>query len=265
MMDVDTLIFAGRNLQRALTVDTLAPKLAADYSSWIDSVAEALQVLAPQSGLLGEWLGIPDPELTPVSHPLLSAPNLYLNSSQKTLLNGAIALRMNWLGRLPSRVATKAATLPETAQRSSIQEGRREIGFTAKAHAYVNPDRIEALRQVTSASFSLDKLVRLCEEINIAYASECYYAVAMLQRAILDHVPPVFGATNFAGVAAGHGGRSAKAILEQLEKSTRKISDVLLHGQIAPSVSLPTPQMINAGDTLDFLLGEVVTLLGAFD
>jgi hypothetical protein len=41
--------------------------------------------------------------------------------------------------------------------------------------------------------FDFQKLIRLCEELNSSYDQGNMYASAMLTRAILDHVPPLFG------------------------------------------------------------------------
>jgi hypothetical protein len=48
----------------------------------------------------------------------------------------------------------------------------------------------------------------------------------MLTRAILDHVPPVFGVNTFAEVAINHGGRSLKEAMSHLENGSRKIADL---------------------------------------
>lgn len=61
--------------------------------------------------------------------------------------------------------------------------------------------RLVELRSLTSSDLDFRKLVRMCEEINLAYRMECYYATAMLIRGLLDHVPPVFGYKTFSEVA----------------------------------------------------------------
>ena len=66
-----------------------------------------------------------------------------------------------------------------------------------KARAYVDPDRIAELKEISHPEFDLRKLVRFCEELNLCFATECYLAVAMLTRALIDHVPPVFGCQSF--------------------------------------------------------------------
>ena len=77
---------------------------------------------------------------------------------------------------------------------------RRKEADTAtakqKAPASLSPliaeARLEAVRRLSSVKFNFERLVRLCEEINVAYGEGCYFATAMLTRALLDHVPPLF-------------------------------------------------------------------------
>jgi hypothetical protein len=88
-------------------------------------------------------------------------------------------------------------------------------------------------------------------------------AVAALARALLDHVPPVFGYRDFNEVANNYGdaGRSFKAQMEHLEKSSRNISDDLLHSPILFKETLPTQTQVNFSNDVDKLLGEIVRLL----
>src|SRR5205823_15030801 len=82
---------------------------------------------------------------------------------------------------------------PERIQSSAVDAGRREIQFEAKSHALVDPSRMEELKQLNADKFDFSKLIRMCEELNVSFATECHFAVSMLTRAILDHVPPIFG------------------------------------------------------------------------
>jgi len=54
--------------------------------------------------------------------------------------------------------------------------------------------------------FDLTKLIELCKELNECYDNESFLAVAMLVRAILDHIPPIFGYDSFAEIASNYGG-----------------------------------------------------------
>jgi hypothetical protein len=93
------------------------------------------------------------------------------------------------------------------------------------APPYVNLARIEQLRSAQSPSFDLRRLVRMCEELNSVFASGHALASTMLLRAIVDHVPPIFGAANFRQFASSIAGKSIKASMERLDNSSRDISD----------------------------------------
>jgi hypothetical protein len=88
-------------------------------------------------------------------------------------------------------------------------------------------------------------------------------AVAMLVRAILDHVPPIFSCKNFAEVSNNYGGgsKSFKQSMANLESSSRKIADSHLHTQIRSKEILPNKTQVNFSNDLDVLLAEIVRLL----
>jgi len=128
---------------------------------------------------------------------------------------------------------------------------------------FVDPERLAELRNLSNVSFDLTKLIQLCDELNICYANGCYYAVAMLTRALLDHVPPIFnGARTFSEVASNYaGGKSFKEIAGQLQNSARKIADAHLHLPIRPKEVLPTATQVNVSPAMDAVLAEIVRLL----
>lgn len=108
----------------------------------------------------------------------------------------------------------------------------------------------------------MTKLVRLCEEINVCFAGECYLALIMMTRAILDHVPPIFRCRTFAEIANNHAGsRSFKEAMSHLETTSRKIADHYLHGQIRESEVIPNATQVDFSNSLDFLLSEIVRIL----
>jgi len=127
---------------------------------------------------------------------------------------------------------------------------------------YVSPTRIEELKSLYGSTFDLSKLIRMCEEINICFDQKCYLAVAMLARAILDHVPPIFSCKKFAEVANNYAGaKSFKESMNHLENSSRKIADSHMHQQIRGTESLPNETQVNFSNDLDVLLGEIVRIL----
>lgn len=128
---------------------------------------------------------------------------------------------------------------------------------------FVDPSRLAELRIIKSTQYDLSKLVRYCEELNYSFENECFLAVPMLGRAILDHVPPIFGCKTFSEVANNYsaGTKSFKQSIEHLENSLRKIADAHLHVQIRKSEVLPNKTQVNFSSDLDVLLAEVVRIL----
>jgi hypothetical protein len=127
---------------------------------------------------------------------------------------------------------------------------------------FVDPERIEQLRNIKSSEFDLVKLIQMCEELNLCFVNRCYFAVAMLCRGILDHVPPIFKVSSFTEVANNYNGtKSFKASMNHLENSSRKIADALLHQQIRAKEVLPNKTQVNFSSDLDVLLSELVRLL----
>ncbi len=108
----------------------------------------------------------------------------------------------------------------------------------------------------------MTRLVRLCEELNVAHAHDCHLAVAMLVRAIVDHVPRIFGAEKFDGVASnyGGGGTSFTKSMKHLNGSMRNIADSALHTHIRKSESVPNETQVDFRGDLDVLLAEVVRI-----
>lgn len=105
---------------------------------------------------------------------------------------------------------------------------------------YVDPSRIAELKTLPTTTFDTTRLVRLCEELNICWHGGAHHAVAMLARAVLDHVPPVFGVTTFAQVASNYAGLRFK--LELQHRRAEMISDELSSshsGQTAGKLCFP--------------------------
>jgi hypothetical protein len=120
--------------------------------------------------------------------------------------------------------------------------------------------RLDELRALRSSQFDFKKLIRLCEEINMAYSESCYFATAMLTRSLLDHVPPIFGKNNFDEVANNYGGKSFKGTMQHLQNAARNVAEGHLHQQIRKSETLPSAQQVNCGQQLDVLLEEIVRI-----
>jgi hypothetical protein len=121
--------------------------------------------------------------------------------------------------------------------------------------------RLSTLRTLKHPKYDFRKLIRLCEELNTVYGNGCFVAAIMLTRAIIDHVPPLFGAKTFTEVANNYAGpKSFKETMQQLDAAARKIADLHLHTQIRSPETLPSPQQVSFGPALDVLLAEIIRL-----
>jgi hypothetical protein len=86
--------------------------------------------------------------------------------------------------------------------------------------------------------------------------------MAMLTRAIIDHVPPIFGMKNFSEVANNYGGSSSvKKEFKNLETTARNIADLHLHSHIRRKEVLPNLTQVDVSNSLDLLLSEIISLL----
>lgn len=125
---------------------------------------------------------------------------------------------------------------------------------------YVDPARIDELNRIEDDDFDFTKLVALLKELNIAYSHGLYLSIPPLVRAIIDHIPPVFGKANFADVCGSFGTHSFKESMKNLNNSSRKIADSFLHTQIRKNENLPNKTQINFRNELDVLLQEIVRI-----
>jgi len=131
---------------------------------------------------------------------------------------------------------------------------------------FIDETRLQELKDISSkpSNFDLSKLIKLCEELNSNYSQGNYYATAMLTRAIMDHVPPIFGVgiDNFQKVANNYSGtQSFKTAMKGLYSIQKNISDGCLHEHIRNTESLPNATQVNCSQALDHLLGEIVRIL----
>jgi hypothetical protein len=70
---------------------------------------------------------------------------------------------------------------------------------------YIDPAVAASLTaRATALGFSPGKLTRLVDELNDNYARSNAYAAHALLRALLDHVPPMLGFTDFKAAASSH-------------------------------------------------------------
>lgn len=133
-----------------------------------------------------------------------------------------------------------------------------KISSKHKSITYVSPQRIKELSQIESSQFDMSRLIRMLEELNIAYINDAFISCGIIVRSILDHIPPIFGKTNFKTFASQCQGKTEKKLMGNLENSSRKIADSLLHSPIEKREILPTEIQVDSKKELDVLLAKIV-------
>ena len=124
---------------------------------------------------------------------------------------------------------------------------------------YIDRRRLQALKK-KQGKFDFSRLIQMLTELDYASSAENYISVILLTRAVLDHVPPIFGLNIFTEIANNHGTKSFKGSMSHLENSSRKIADSYLHTKIRSKESLPNKTQVNFSNDLDVLLAEIVRI-----
>lgn len=149
--------------------------------------------------------------------------------------------------------------------RQSVMESETETTETSAVSAsqssYASLEIIKKLELLNQKPLFTQKLTTLLDELNAAYASNMAYACHALLRAVLDHVPPIFGSKDFNAVADNYSwGRTDKAHMKAL-KDFRNSADDALHKQIRKTDILLELQGIPNHRALNVLLSEAVELI----
>lgn len=132
------------------------------------------------------------------------------------------------------------------------------------AEHFVEESRIQELVKIGPSKLDTAKLSQMLTELNRSYADHSFFSCVFLIRAILDHVPPIFGLKRFSEIAnnyAGGGGRSFRQHMQHLENSSRKLADSHLHQHIRSKETLPTTSQIEFRADIDSLLAEIIRIL----
>ncbi len=125
--------------------------------------------------------------------------------------------------------------------------------------SYIDKKRFRVFKKKTE-KFDFSRLLQILTELDHAFSVGNYISVILLTRAILDHIPPVFGLNTFTEVVNNYGTKSFKDSMSHLENSSRKIADSYLHTKIRKKESLPNKIQVNFSNDIDVLLAEIVRI-----
>jgi hypothetical protein len=122
---------------------------------------------------------------------------------------------------------------------------------------YIDLNLISDLKSVKNSDFDLKKLIKFCEEINNNYEIQNYLSCILILRALINHIPPIFGYETFAQVVS-QSSRSLKEHFTLLDNGLRKVADSHTHTLIKKNESLPSKNQIEPyKPQLEFLLQEI--------
>lgn len=146
----------------------------------------------------------------------------------------------------------------------ALKEASQDPNYAANAAnnaAFLNTEVLLRLKAAQGARLDPSKLVKMCEELNDAYARGNYISSALLLRAIINHVPSVFGVSTFSEVVS-QSGRSIKAILARLNDDARPIADLHTHILMRQTEHLPTKNQLEPYKaSFEVLIQEVLVSL----
>jgi len=141
-----------------------------------------------------------------------------------------------------------------------LSEGDYEVQ-PLNSDAYIDKSIIDELGQLKNPNFDMKKILRFCEEINFNYMNRNWISVTLLIRALINHIPPIFGFRAFNQVVS-NSSRSVKELLAPLDETLRDIADLHTHNLIRKKESLPTEKQIEPFKAnLEVLLQEIICKL----
>jgi hypothetical protein len=183
----------------------------------------------------------------------------------KLFVSAANTIRNKEFQEALSRIDPGTRTYDLHADLQCLVDRLREIAerpegpeWTESTDILVEPSVVDQLRKCASRTFDLTKVVRFCEELNSSYSAGNYMASTLLIRALLNHVPPLFGHATFQQVVS-QSPRSVKELLRPLEEVSRDVADLHTHSVIRHKENLPTKGQIEPFKAnLEVLLHEII-------
>jgi hypothetical protein len=178
------------------------------------------------------------------------------------LINVYANVRGDWDMVSLSNIKQILAFVQAALKKYQLLQQSPKRAISTNTPPYVDQNRLEELRGLKSGRLDFARLVRMCEELQIAHQGGNTISVAMLVRGILDHVPPVFSVKNFAELANNVSlGKSFLEAMKHLNEFSRKVADNYLHAQMRKHEPLPNATQVNCSAQLDLLLSEIVRII----
>ncbi len=123
---------------------------------------------------------------------------------------------------------------------------------------FVDETIIEEIQNLEFPGLDTKKLIRFCEELNTCYMSGNYISCLLLIRAVMNHIPPVFGFTKFEQVAA-QSAKSVKKSFQILQDNARALSDLHNHMPMRSREPIPTRSQVEPyRASFEILMHEII-------
>jgi len=123
-----------------------------EFSRWVREVSRWLNSKFPDTGLSADWAAQNNSNL-------VMGGSYYDDPTSWTVFRMTVQSRLRWLGNLPLQLQIAGLSAPAQVQNEAMQAGRKEIKLNTISRAYVDPDRINELKAISSECFDLTKLV----------------------------------------------------------------------------------------------------------
>lgn len=141
--------------------------------------------------------------------------------------------------------------------------GCQATAVIAPNEIFISETHIEELESLNGkCRYNLSKMIALCKEINHNFLCHNYYSVAMLLRALLNHVPPAFnGKESFDQVLADWNGprhKTKRELLSRLNEVQRKLADLITHERLKEIEPPINRQQVSFFPEIDYLLQETI-------
>ena len=126
---------------------------------------------------------------------------------------------------------------------------------------FIDSSVIKNLSQVQSQNYDLTKVIQFCREINGTFNAGYFLSTALLIRALINHIPPIFGHQTFQQVVS-QATKTRKELFKPLDEVARDIGDLHTHDTIRHKENLPTMRQLEPfKPSIEVLLQEIITEL----
>lgn len=128
--------------------------------------------------------------------------------------------------------------------------------------SFVDEGKIGELKRLSNRDFDTKRLVQMLTELNQAYKMQSYLSCLYLIRAVMDHIPPIFGQNNFSGIYNNYTGTmSFKKLARKLDDFARNQADAYLHEHIRDREVIPSKMNVDHKTAFASLLDEIIRIL----